>query len=158
MAWLAAAAAVFFKQDASAERKAILRENLAKLPTSPSFDQSLLAQTPTRFFDPRIDAARLYADAIVKPALLAQSGTLTKNWDVSIDASSLRVPILLVHGRYDYTVPYILWDGVASTLPNATFQLFDRSGHQPFCEDTEQFVEILISWMSSQAFGAETRV
>jgi proline iminopeptidase len=148
MAWLATAATRFFEQDASAERKAVLRENLDRLPADPSPGESIRAQAPTRFFDPRTDAARLYAGALAKPGLLTRTLALTASWDVRVDASSLTMPILLAHGRYDYTVPYVVWDGVASTLPTATFRLFDRSGHQPFCEEPEQFVEVVTSWMS----------
>ena len=149
LAWLTTAARAFFEQDASTERKAIMQENAARLPASPSFEQSLLAQTPTRFFDPRIDAAPLYEGAIVKPSLFAHSGALTKDWDVTVDAAGLNVPILLAHGRYDYTVPHVLWEGLVARLPNATFRLFERSGHQPFCEEPERFVEILTAWMAS---------
>jgi proline iminopeptidase len=149
LVWLTSAATVFFEQDASTERKAILQENLAGLPAEPSFEQAILARTPTRFFDPRIDAAPLYEGAIVTPSLLARSGVLTKDWDATIDPSGLQMPILLAHGRYDYTVPYVLWDGLVSKLPNATFQIFERSGHQPFCEEPERFVEIVTSWMNS---------
>jgi proline iminopeptidase len=150
LAWLTAAAREFFEHDASAERKAIAQENFARLPAHPSFDQSLLAQTPTRFFDPRIDAAPLYEGAIVRPSLFAHSGALTKDWDVTVDAAGLTMPILLAHGRYDYTVPHVLWDGLVERLPNATFHLFERSGHQPFCEEPERFVEVLTSWLSAR--------
>jgi proline iminopeptidase len=149
MAWLGTAARSFYEQDASEDRKTVMRENLARLPPNPSFEDGMLAQTPVRFFDPRIDAAPFYAGAIVKPELLAHATGALTDWDVSIDAASLRVPTLLTHGRYDYTVPYIVWDGIASTIPNATFRLFERSGHQPFCEEPDLFVDAVTSWMAA---------
>ena len=149
MTWLGAEARSFWERDASDERKTVMRENLARLPPNATFDQAMLAQTPSRFFDPRIDAARFYEGAIVKPELLSHTAGALTGWDVSVGTDSSPVPLLLMHGRYDYTVPYTLWDGLASAIPNATFQLFDRSGHQPFCEEPDRFVDVVTSWMAA---------
>jgi proline iminopeptidase len=105
-----------------------------------------------RFFDARFDPAPLFAEADAKPALLGHvMGTLTPSWDITAGASELQVPTFLAHGRYDYTVPYVLWEGVLSQLPHATFHLFERSGHQPFFEEPGQFVAALTTWMASTA-------
>ena len=77
-------------------------------------------------------------------------GRLTKDWDVTLDPSSLRVPILLAHGRYDYTVPHTLWENIETVLPTATRQLFLRSGHQPFFEEPDQFAMVVAAWMNKQ--------
>lgn len=147
VAWMSAQSAAFFEEDASNERKELLRENLATLPQN----QVLRAQTPMRFFDPRFDAAPLFAEAVYRPALLEHVlGPLTSEWDITAGASSLRVPIFLAHGRYDYVVPYHVWNGIVDTLPNATFRLFERSGHQPFFEEPDAFAAALKEWMSSQ--------
>jgi proline iminopeptidase len=149
MAWLAAKADAFFEEDASEDRKRILRDNLAKLPAGASPGQSFLAQAPTRFFDARTDIARLYAESEAKPALFAHLlGEMTRAWDVTADADSLRVPIFLAHGRYDYTVPYTVWDGVADKLPTATLRIFERSGHHPFYEEPDQFAATVTNWMA----------
>lgn len=149
MAWLAEKAASFFEQDASEERKRILRENLAALPVGAPFSRVFLAQTPTRFFDARLDAAPLFAEAETKPAMIIHLlGDLTRAWDVTVGADSLRMPIFLAHGRHDYVVPYILWDGVAEKLPNTTLQIFERSGHHPFFEEPDHFVEAVVDWMA----------
>lgn len=152
MAALAAKAAAFFEQDASEERKQILRDNLAKLPAGASPGQAMFAQTPMRFFDARFDAAPLFAGAVARAEFLQHVlGTLTQAWDVTAGASGLRVPILLAHGRYDYTVPYVLWDGIPSRLPNATLEIFEKSGHQPFFEEPDRFVEKVTDWMAGQS-------
>jgi proline iminopeptidase len=151
MARLAASSTAFFEADASEERKQILRDNMARLPAEPARGEVMFAQTPMRFFDPRFDAAPLYAEAIVKPEFLQHVfGTLTPGWDVTAGASELRVPIFLAHGRYDYTVPYVLWDGIPEQLPNATLELFEKSGHQPFFEEPDRFALALAGWMAGQ--------
>lgn len=151
MARLSADAAAFFEQDASDDRKRILREKLAELPSTPSLAQTVRAQTPMRFFDARFDATPLLAEADVKPRLLGHiMTTLAPDWDVTVDASALRVPIFIAHGRYDYTVPYILWTGIAPMLPSATLHVFEASGHQPFFEEPDRFAEVLTGWMAGQ--------
>jgi proline iminopeptidase len=145
MAWLAAQAAEFFEKDASEERKQILRDNLAGI--SPG-RTGLLAETPKRFFDPRFDAAPLFAEAVYNPAFFQHLlGPLTNGWDVTAGSDSLRVPMFLAHGRYDYVVPHNLWDGITGTLSGATFRLFERSGHQPFFEEPDEFVVAVMEWM-----------
>ena len=110
--------------------------------------QALLAQTPKRFFQARFDAAPLYAEAVSRPQLLMHiMSTLTAAWDVTIGSSSLRTPILIAHGRYDYVVPYTLWEGVADKLPMARVEIFMQSGHQPFFEEPDRFATAVTDWM-----------
>jgi proline iminopeptidase len=148
MAWLAPAAAQFFEQDASEERKGVWRDNLAKLPPGTPLEHSFPAQAPLRFYDAHTNMMRWYQEAIIKPALLTHLlGPLMSDWDVTRDPSSLRVPILLTHGRYDYTVPYTLWEGIETVLATSTRRLFLRSGHQPFLEEPDEFATAVIEWM-----------
>lgn len=148
MALLQARSAAFFEQDASEERKQILRDNMARLPPDTPPGLAMLAQTPLRFFDARFDPSPLFAEAEVRPPFFAHLlGTLAPQWDVTVDPGSLRAPIFLALGRHDYTVPYVLWESVAATLPRATVQIFERSGHQPFFEEPELFAAALERWM-----------
>jgi proline iminopeptidase len=149
MAKLSARAAAFFEEDASEDRKQVLRDNMAKLPPGASPGEVMFAQMPMRFFDARVDAAPLFAEAEMKPEFFAHlMGTLTPGWDITVDSSSLRAPLFIALGRYDYTVPYVLWDGVAPTLPNTTLHIFEKSGHQPFFEEPERFAAAVTEWMN----------
>jgi len=151
MARVSALASSFFEEDAAEERKQVLRENLAKLPADASMGQFMFAQTPLRFFDAHIDAVPLFAEASARPELITHLlGPLTAGWDVTTAEPPLRVPLFLAHGRHDYVVPYVLWEGVADRLPTATFRLFERSGHQPFFEEPEEFVSAVMDWMSRE--------
>jgi len=149
MTWLAAEAAEFFDRDASDDRKQVLRKNLSALPQGTSMGRVLMAQTPMRFFDSHLDATSLFAEADVKPALLEHvMGEWTHGWDVTTDAESTRTPFLLLHGRYDYTVPYTLWRGVVEKLPGVTLRIFERSGHHPFFEEPQAFTATVADWMA----------
>ena len=151
MATLSARSAAFFEAEADDERKRRMRDNLAALPPAPSMGQIMLAQTPMRFHDAGMDAAPLFAGAVSRPELLMHiMGTLAPEWTIAADPGSLTVPVLLTHGRSDYTVPHRLWDGIPATLPNATFRLFEASGHQPFYEEPERFTSAVTEWLSSE--------
>ena len=152
---MAKAAAAFFEAEGSAERKAILRENYASLPPGTPPERAVFAQTPMRFFDPRFDAVALFAEAVFKPALFEHVlGPLTAAWNIASDRKSLRVPILVAHGRHDYVIPYTMWDGIIDTLPDATLHLFEHSGHQAFFEEPERFVEVVRGWMARTGTAA----
>ena len=138
----------FFEEHASEERKRILRDNMAALPPGAAPSQMVFAQTPMRFFDPRFDAAPLFEGAVTKPAVLAHvMGTLVRGWDVTAGAGAARAPLLLAHGRHDYVVPHVMWAGVVDTLPAATLEIFERSGHQPFVEEPDRFTAVVADWM-----------
>jgi proline iminopeptidase len=147
MTALQVSTAAYFEQHASDERKRILRDNVAALsPASPP-QQAMFAQTPLRFFDPHFDALPLFAGAEPRPEMLMHLlGTLAPTWDVTA-GSALRARLLIAHGRYDYTVPHLLWDAVLPALPTATKQIFEASGHQPFVEEPERFIAELTAWL-----------
>lgn len=150
MVWLQAKATASFEADASEERKRVLRENLAALPQGASLTQMLIATTPARFYEPRFDAAALFAEAEFKPQMFAHLlGALTREWDVTSESDSLRVPVLLAHGRYDYTVPCASWNGLVEKLPTATMEIFERSGHHPFVEEPDRFAKVVAKWMAT---------
>jgi proline iminopeptidase len=156
MGRLSARTGAFFEQDASEDRKRVLRQNMSALPPGAPPTQMLLAQAPMRFFNERFDAAPLLAEAVSRPRfILHLMGTLALGWDVTVGADSLRVPILVALGRHDYVVPHVLWDGVAASLPDATLRIFDRSGHQPFFEEPAAFADAVTGWMGSRGGGAQ---
>jgi len=147
---VAAASTAFFSADGSPERKAILAENMAKLPPDTPPTMAVFAQTPMRFFDARFDAASLFAGSMFNPRLFEHLfGTLMARWTILDGLESLRVPIMLTHGRYDYVVPFTMWDGIVNQLSNARLQVFDRSGHQPFFEEPALFAEVVLRWMET---------
>ena len=146
MAWLVAESTAYFEKHASEERKRALRNNLAAAGADPA--EAMLAQTPMRFFDMHFDARPLFADAIIKPAFFMHLlGPLTAGWDVMTDTDSLRSPIFLAQGLHDYVAPHILWKDIVRSLPDATPQIFERSGHQPFVEEPDRFTDSVMDWM-----------
>jgi proline iminopeptidase len=146
---VAAASASFFAADGSEERKAILQENMARLSPDTPPTQAVFAQTPMRFFDPRFDAAALFSGSMFNARVFEHFlGRLTAGWRILEGVEQLRMAVLLAHGRYDYVVPFTMWDGIVDKMPNARLHLFDRSGHQTFFEEPERFAEVVLAWMA----------
>lgn len=153
MARLAQESAAYFGAAAAPERKQIFADNLAKLPPGTDPQMAIPAQTPMRFFDARFDVMPLLAAIDFKPAFFAHlMGPLTSGWDVTA-GTPLRVPLLVAHGRHDYVVPHTMWNDVLPQLSTAAFWLFERSGHQPFFEEPQQFAQVVQEWMGHASAG-----
>ncbi len=149
MSWLSAQSWAYFQEHAPEERKKLLSENMSKLSPDTEMSRAILAQTPMRFFNAQFDAWPTLANAIVRPQIFPHLlGPLTAGWDVTVDSDSLRAPIFIGQGLHDYVSPHILWDGVVPSLPTATLQVFERSGHQPFFEEPDCFTESVLAWMN----------
>ena len=147
MVALLASSRDYFEAEAAPERKQLLMANMSRLTAASGLDEAMYAQTPMRFFDPAVDARPLFEGAVARPEIIGHlMGTLVAGWNVAA-GEPLRVPLLITVGRHDYVVPWRLWEPVLPALPTATFQLFERSGHQPFCEEPERFTEVVTRWM-----------
>ena len=65
-----------------------------------------------------------------------------KDWNVNSRLSEIRVPTLIISGRYDeFTAAEqeILRDGI----PGSEWVIFEESAHVPHLEETERFLEVL---------------
>jgi proline iminopeptidase len=144
---LLASSRAYFEAEASPERKQLLLANMSRLTPASSMDEAMYAQTPMRFFDPTIDARPLFEGAVARPEIIGHlMGKLAPGWNIAT-GPPLRVPLLITAGRHDYVVPWRLWQPVLPGLPTATFHLFERSGHQPFCEEPAEFTDVVTRWM-----------
>jgi L-proline amide hydrolase len=65
-----------------------------------------------------------------------------KDWDIIARLGEIRVPTLLVSGRYDEFTPAeqeVLRDGI----PGSEWVLFEESSHLPHAEEPERLLEVL---------------
>ena len=72
-----------------------------------------------------------------------------KRLDNSDIARNIDLPVLLIHGGKDATIPRYKVDEVLGLLPNATALTYESSGHSPFEEETSRFNADLSDFLKS---------
>lgn len=66
-------------------------------------------------------------------------------------AAALRLPILLIWGRYDQVLPLELGERLLSELPSARLQVFERSWHRPHVERPDAVADSVLAFLASLA-------
>ncbi len=69
------------------------------------------------------------------------------DWDVTDRLGEIRVPTLLLSGRYDEVTPACV-ETVHQGIAGSEWVLFDHSSHMPHLEETERFMQVLIEFLS----------
>lgn len=105
-----------------------------------------LAIQPLYFHDPA-KMHRLHLGATT--ALTYQALTTLGEYDLRNDLKRLRVPVLLAYGRHD------VWgratvDELRHTFPQAKVVWFEQSGHWPFLEEPDRFIEVIHAFVSQR--------
>ncbi len=125
----------FFQRDADADRLAAHQRNLATRPVPESvenmsdFVDSYVAGGATGWYDPTFDSSPLWEgvemnleveDLVFEPEILG-----------GFRVDTLDVPVFLALDRYDYGIPYYVWDEPRKSLSDLRYKLYERSGHRP---------------------------
>ncbi len=66
----------------------------------------------------------------------------------------VRVPALVVTGRYDVATTPANARRIHELLPGSRLEIFERSGHHPWAEEPERFEEILRGFLADIGFAA----
>jgi proline iminopeptidase len=152
---LFAAWRTFWESDASPERKAALADNVRRMPNnmlstlSPrdAFALKYARNGPQLFYDPSYDFYWAWAGRQFSAQMLARFfDVIAMDYDPWSRLSNNSVPMFVALGRYDYAVPYHLWDRERG-IPGLTFAMFDRSAHFPMLEQSDAFDRTLLRWM-----------
>jgi hypothetical protein len=69
------------------------------------------------------------------------TGTL-KDWDVTGRLGEIRVPTLVIGGRYDEATPAVT-ETVHGGIPGSEWVIFENSGHFPHLEETDLYLQVL---------------
>jgi proline iminopeptidase len=149
--------AQFWKDDASEERKTILKretdlmkQNESGLSLYETFLNESIANNAKYWFDPTYDSVWLWQGVEFSDEsfdvynhlleVVVEGYSVTEGHEIS-------TPVFLALGRYDYVIPYTLWNDVRENIPNLDYHLFERSGHYPMLEEETLFDEKLIEWI-----------
>lgn len=148
----------FWETHASDERKAILQRNneqlngvIDALSLSDAFIRRYVANGPLYWRDSAYDSSPLWEGVELSMDVVNQLfGVVPSKQEVLSILRQIDTPTFIALGRYDFAIPYVLWDGLRDAVPNVTYQLFEESGHTPQLEQAALFDEKLVSWMIDQ--------
>ncbi|MFC2165368.1 alpha/beta fold hydrolase [Acidobacteriota bacterium] len=152
------ASSKFWAEDASDERKMTHKKNweqvpaeeIKKLSQSEALIKTYVTNRAMYWYDPTYDCSWIWEGVEANPEVFNQIAMkVLSKYDIMESLPRLKAPVFLALGRYDYVVPYTLWDGVKDKFPNLTYHLFEKSGHTPQLEEQELFDKRLIDWIKS---------
>jgi proline-specific peptidase len=69
-----------------------------------------------------------------------------KDWDITDRLGEIRVPTLLISGRYDEATPAIMRT-VQRGIPGAEWVVFEESSHMPHVEETERVLPVIADFL-----------
>jgi L-proline amide hydrolase len=72
-------------------------------------------------------------------------GTL-KTWDIVDRLGEIRIPTLLLSGRYDEATPAIV-KTIHDRIPGSEWVLFEQSSHMPHVEEPERYRQVLTDFL-----------
>jgi L-proline amide hydrolase len=70
-----------------------------------------------------------------------------KDWQAKDRLGEIRVPTLVVSGRYDEATP-VLQQTLAQGIAGAEQAIFEQSSHMPFWEERERFMAVVGDWLA----------
>ncbi len=153
-----AASQEYWEKDASASRKQQLevnwkkeggQESVKKLRGGQSFIRTYVTNGPKYWYDAAYDCSWIWTGMDPNTAMTTQLFSLFQSYDLEQGPGKITVPVFLALGKYDFVVPYTLWDDQKQKLANLTSHLFEQSGHTPQLEEAALFDKALLAWMAT---------
>jgi proline-specific peptidase len=79
------------------------------------------------------------------PSEFHVTGTL-KDWDIADRLGEIRLPTLVVGGRYDEATP-AMTEALHRGIPGSKWVIFENSAHMPHLEETERYLHVLTKFL-----------
>ncbi len=140
----------YFEESVCLERKAALQITMQRLNESgdQSFVARLLSFGPRIWYDENFDASKLWEGVEINSVGAGIIwGSMFADYDLSSALKAIKCPIFLALGRYDYFNPPHLWEKYREHASDITIRIFEKSGHTPQLEESNNFDEELIRWL-----------
>lgn len=142
---------------ASPERKRLQEENWGKskeidrLTGQEEASARYNNMSPQYWFDAEYDAGWLWNDMTVHSEVTQHLFTkVFHDYNMFIPSKPINVPVFVGMGKYDYVVPFTLWKPSYQSIPDFRLVLFEKSGHTPQLEESEQFDQALLQWINQK--------
>jgi len=71
-----------------------------------------------------------------------------EHFDLNPELAKYRFPALVMTGRFDMNVAPLVAYKIHKAIPGSEFVVFDRSGHLPFYEEPEKFVQVVETFLA----------
>lgn len=155
----AEAANRYWDEFATPERKALMDENLrrlpdeeiARLPVSPGqqFIRRYVRDGPRIWYDPSFDSSPLWEGIDINMEMFNHVwGRIFRDIDVTQGLETFDRPVFLALGRHDFLLaPPAAWDPLRPRFRDLTVRVFEHSGHSPQYEEAAAFDKELIQWI-----------
>lgn len=150
-----AAADRYFQESVCPERKILLAKNLASLQAEidanprKAFIIRTLKFGPMIWYNENFDATDLWQDVKIIPEIVDYLWEdVFREINIKKELNTLKIPVFLGLGRYDYWNPPYLWEAIRPHLKNLTIRVFEKSGHTPQYEEPELFDKELLHWLT----------
>lgn len=129
--------AVTFADDLGdkAATDASLREYLTMLFYSREKRDAFVKNLPTSVYKKDVNAA------VVRDV---------NRFDLNPELRKFRFPVLVVTGRFDMNVAPLVAYKIHQAIPGSQFAVFERSGHLPFYEEPEGFVQSIEQFLTAR--------
>jgi pimeloyl-ACP methyl ester carboxylesterase len=131
-----------------AENEALMeREGVADRATGEAIVRWFDLEGPRLWYDPTTTMTDWWDASLINPAVLGQTAEGWAHFDMADALRSLPVPALITFGKYDFHVPPTpeLFDDI----PGVRVEVFDRSGHFPYCEEEQEFARRYRAWVAT---------
>jgi proline iminopeptidase len=93
--------------------------------------------------------ARLPA-SVYKPDVNKAVNSDLDQFDLNPEIHKFKFPVMILTGRYDMNVAALVAYRIHLAIPGSKFRAFERSGHLPFYEEPDAFVEALEEFLASK--------
>ena len=64
-----------------------------------------------------------------------------QRFDLNPELPKFRFPTLVVTGRYDFNIAPSVAYAIHKAIPGSDYAVFEKSGHLPFCEEPDAFIQ-----------------
>lgn len=85
---------------------------------------------------------------IIVPELNERSDELLETYNVVSQLKNIETPTLILVGKDDFICPPSQAQRLNDNIPNSELFIFEKSGHYPFYEEIDCFLEVIRDWFN----------
>jgi len=147
----------FWNDSATEERKSAFEQSwntFTALDTANLTDGEIMAHEevawcPWAWKDPYYNSYWFWKNNNCNRKMIDHVYELFIPYDFIQTVQTIRIPVFVAYGKYDFLIPYTLWTPVLCQCPSVSFNRFDESGHYPMLEQQELFDKKLLKWIKN---------